>query len=162
MITPLPHMYLILIYCSTDDIGLFSEFSKVEIFKACFPAHFEDCCTILLQVAEILRAAIVNHIETILPLHANKANLNMNVFMKQQSQIDALGRQMQEDLSEISFQQHAKQQHVRPRSSPTGKVRLISKKNCYSATFADILFCWSHGSGHYTSDCCKNYQQFPN
>ena len=148
----------------------FSEFAKVEILKACFPAHFEDCWvnyarnrgTILLQTSETLCVAIINHVETILPLRATKGKLNMNVVTEQQSQIDALGRQLHEALSAISSQQHAKPQPARPRSGPAGKSGQPARAPVTPATFATSPFCWSHGPGHHTSDACEKHRQFPN
>ena len=150
----------------------YSEVAKVEILKACFdPVVFEDCWisyartngTLQLQTAATLNDAVILYIETILPLRANKTKLGMSVAVavEYQTQIDAIGHQLQDVLSALSAQQHVKNQKVKHPVS-TGKTAQSNRTPVTPNMFPTSPFCWSHGPGYHASDCCDKHRRFPN
>ena len=136
-----------------------SNVTKIDIIMACFSDKLRPCQIkfvgdyprIADQTVENLCAAIVIYVNTILPLTATKAALNMNTAVNHMSELEVLRVELAEARMVISDLIAASAAVKAPR----GQVFPTRRPVITAADGPHAPFCWTHGPCNHLGKGCK-------
>jgi hypothetical protein len=135
---------------------------KIDIIMSCFSDELMPCRikfvsdypVVANQTVENLCTAIVTFVNTVLPLTATRATLNMNAAAIHVSELDAIRLELAEARLAISEMRAASAAVKTP-----GGQAVPQRRPAISASDGPhVPFCWLHGPCHHLSKGCKGKQ----